>query len=109
MSINNKFKSSVIASPRKEYIRNLCESGRINILFRSLSSSGGSNVKSLQTLLLIHRSVNNTPSQAKNQRHLDSLVVECWLRVREVPGSIPSQRPRHIKDVIKMVPGSSLV
>ena len=22
---------------------------------------------------------------------LDSLVVECWLRVREVPGSIPSQ------------------
>ena len=37
-------------------------------------------------------------------RLLDSLVVECWLRVREVPGSIPSQRPRHTKDVIKMVP-----
>ena len=36
---------------------------------------------------------------------LDSLVVECWLRVREVPGSIPSQGPRHTKDVIKkMVP-----
>ena len=34
---------------------------------------------------------------------LDSLVVECWLRVREVPGSIPSQGPRHTKDVIKMV------
>ena len=36
----------------------------------------------------------------------DSLVVhvECWLRVREVPGSIPSQGPRHTKDVIKMVP-----
>ena len=26
-------------------------------------------------------------------RLLDSLVVECWLRVREVPGSIPSQGP----------------
>ena len=34
----------------------------------------------------------------------DSLVVECWLRVQEVPGSIPSQGPRHTKDVIKMVP-----
>ena len=42
-------------------------------------------------------------------RLLDSLVVECWLRVREVMGSIPSQGPRHTKDVIKMVPGSSLV
>ena len=40
---------------------------------------------------------------------LDSLVVECWHRVQEVPGSIPSQGPRHTKDVIKMVPGSSLV
>ena len=35
---------------------------------------------------------------------LDSLVVECWHQVREVPGSIPSQGPRHTKDVIKMVP-----
>ena len=35
---------------------------------------------------------------------LDSLVVECWLRVREVPGSIPSQGPRLTKDVLKMVP-----
>mgnify|MGYP000491199248 CR=1 FL=1 len=35
---------------------------------------------------------------------LDSLVVGCWLRVREVPGSIPSQGPRHTKDLIKMVP-----
>ena len=35
---------------------------------------------------------------------LDSLVVECWLRMREVLGSIPSQGPRHTKDVIKMVP-----
>ena len=33
--------------------------------------------------------------------NLDSLVIECWHRVREVPGSIPSQRPRHTKDVIK--------
>ena len=37
-------------------------------------------------------------------RLLDSLVVHCWLRVREVPGSIPSQGPRHTKDVMKMVP-----
>ena len=40
---------------------------------------------------------------------LDSLVVKLWDQVREVPGSIPSQGPRHTKDVIKMVPGSSLV
>ena len=39
-----------------------------------------------------------------NNRLLDSLVVECWLRVQEVPGTIPSQGPRHTKDVIKMVP-----
>ena len=31
-------------------------------------------------------------------------VVESWLRVREVPGSILSQGPRHTKDVITMVP-----
>ena len=37
-------------------------------------------------------------------RLLDSLVVVCWLRVREVPGSIPSEEPRHTKDVIKTVP-----
>ena len=41
-------------------------------------------------------------------RLLDSLVEECWLRVQEVPGSIPSQGPRHIKDVIKMVAVVSL-
>ena len=40
----------------------------------------------------------------EHYRLLDSLVVECWLRVREVLGSIPSQGPRHTKDVIKMVP-----
>ena len=28
-------------------------------------------------------------------RLLNSIVVECWHRVREVPGSIPSQGPRH--------------
>ena len=34
-----------------------------------------------------------------------SIVEECWHRVREVPGLIPSrQGPRHTKDVIKMVP-----
>ena len=37
-------------------------------------------------------------------RLLDNLEVECWHRVREVLGSIPSQGPRHTKDVIKMVP-----
>ena len=37
-------------------------------------------------------------------RLLDSLVIECWHRVREVPGSIPSQGPCHTKDVIKNVP-----
>ena len=35
---------------------------------------------------------------------LNSLVVEWKLRVREVPGSIPSQGPRHTKNVIKLVP-----
>ena len=35
---------------------------------------------------------------------LNSLVVECLLRVREVQGSIPSQGPRHTKEFIKMVP-----
>ena len=34
---------------------------------------------------------------------LDSLVVECCYKVREVQGSIPSQGPRHTKHVIKMV------
>ena len=49
----------------------------------------------------------NYPSDASFNdyyRLLDSLIVECWLRVREVPGSIPSQGPRHTKDIIKMVP-----
>ena len=41
-------------------------------------------------------------------RLLDILVVEWWLQVREVPGSIPSQGPRHTKDVIKMLPVVSL-
>ena len=43
-----------------------------------------------------------------DDRLLDSLVVECWHRVREVPVSIPSQGPRHTKDVIKMVPVAPL-
>ena len=38
------------------------------------------------------------------QRLLDSLLVEYWLQVREIPGSILSQGPRHTKDVIKIVP-----
>ena len=37
-------------------------------------------------------------------RLLDSLVVECLHRVRDVQGSFPSPVPRHTKDVIQMVP-----
>ena len=37
-------------------------------------------------------------------RHIDILVVVCWHRVLEVPGSIPRQGPRHTKDIIKMEP-----
>ena len=39
--------------------------------------------------------VENDSSGSLNFIHrlLDSLVVQCWLRVREVPGSIPSQGP----------------
>ena len=36
-----------------------------------------------------------------NSEHIDFIL---WLRVRDVPGSIPSQGPRHTKDVIKIVP-----
>ena len=35
-------------------------------------------------------------------------MVECWLRLGEVSGSIHSQGPRHTKDVIKMIPIVSL-
>ena len=45
-----------------------------------------------------------SPFSSYNHRLLDSLLVECWLQGHEVPGSIPSQGPRHTKDVIKMVP-----
>ena len=44
------------------------------------------------------------PENILDDRVLDSLVVECWLLVREVLGSMHSQEPRHTKDVIKMVP-----
>ena len=33
----------------------------------------------------------STLSHSLSYRLLDSLVVECWHRVRELPGSIPSQ------------------
>ena len=32
------------------------------------------------------------PIMIGGDRLLDSLVVECWLRVQEVPGSIPRSR-----------------
>jgi len=35
---------------------------------------------------------------------LDSVVVECWLRVQEVLGLIPIQGLRHTIDVSKMLP-----
>ena len=40
----------------------------------------------------------------KNNKNTASSMYYCWLRVREIPGSIPSQGPRHTNDVIKMVP-----
>ena len=42
-------------------------------------------------------------------RLFNSLVVWCWLRVREVSGSIPSQGPRHTKDVVKNGTNSAIV
>ena len=61
------------------------------------SSHGCLCIYSIKTKLQIH-------IQYGFNRLLDSLVVECWLRVREVPGSISSQGPRQTKDFIKMVP-----
>ena len=58
----------------------------------------------MYVLTLKYSDSNSFNFNGKYYRRLDSLVVECWLRVREVPGSIPSQGPRHTKDVIKMVP-----
>ena len=47
--------------------------------------------------------------QGKAYRLLDNLVVECWIRVREVPSSIPSQGPRHTQRRYKNGTSSSLV
>ena len=57
------------------------------------------NLLHITTLIQTHFFQNH-----KEHRLRDSLVVECWLRVREVPGLIPRQGPRHTEDVIKMVP-----
>ena len=59
--------------------------------------------KYILILLLNLRIIINICSMGVNHL-LDSLVVECWHRVREDPGSIPSQGPRHTNDVIKTVP-----
>ena len=48
--------------------------------------------------------VTRCQSLAIINRLLDSLVVECWHRVWEFTGSIPSKGPSHTNDVIKMVP-----
>ena len=58
----------------------------------------------LHKLMTAFLSVENHDPNLSKYRLLNSLVVECWLRVRVGPGSIPSQGPRHTKDVIKMVP-----
>ena len=55
-------------------------------------------------LLVQYMYMADTKCYLELNRLLDSLVVECWLRVREVPGSILSQGPRHTKDVINIVP-----
>ena len=63
-------------------------------------------VNSQRPLLLLLptlRSRSQVLCHKHSYRLLDNIVVECWLRMREVPGSIPSQGSRHIKDVIKMV------
>ena len=57
----------------------------------------------------LNRSLHNGFLNGEKYRLLDSLVVECWLQVREVPVSIPSQGPRHTKDVIKMVPENNVM
>ena len=51
-----------------------------------------------------HRTIVLSLISTIQYRLLNSLVVECWLRMRKVSGSIPSQGLRHTKDVIKMVP-----
>ena len=43
-------------------------------------------------------------SLIKIMNYLLKAWLAGWLRVPEVPGSIPSQGPRHTKDVINMVP-----
>ena len=75
---------------------------KINIIYTYLRSQYMSPAETLKQLL-------KSIYQVIRSRLLGSLVVECLHRVREVPGSIPTQGPRHIKNVIKMVPGSSLV
>ena len=48
----------------------------------------------------VSKLVNKGSSTASSIAKWYSAGFECW----EVPGSIPSQGPRHTKDVIKMVP-----
>ena len=57
----------------------------------------------ISMFILSFRNINAFDFITAHNRHLESLVVECWFRVREVPGSIPRQGSRHTKDVIKMV------
>ena len=66
------------------------------------SKGGGGRVQSAVDLKKQIETISHSPLVHQvTYRLLDSLVVECWLRVREVPGSIPSQGPRHTTDVIK--------
>ena len=75
---------------------NLCNVDKniIISIFSSLLTCNNQQVHCVNNAFLVQYSISN--------RLLDSLVEECWHRVREVPGSIPSQGPRHTQDVIKM-------
>ena len=57
----------------------------------------------ISMFILSFRNINAFDFNTAHNRHFESLVVECWFRVREFPGSIPRQGSRHTKDVIKMV------
>ena len=57
--------------------------------------------KHIHALIISSKCLQTT---VNNASLLDSILLECWHRVREVTGSIPSQGPRHTKVVIKMAP-----
>ena len=66
---------------------------RINYFSRSVKVKTFPNIIAVEIINFL----NNDSISCLFHRLLDSLVVECWLRVREVVG----QGPHHTKDVIK--------